>query len=191
MPVDVAAFNPPGSCRTIVIPGRTVVEPKIVREVGTASSVERSSRAPTLVFSTSTVGDEPLTVTVSCSEASFIVASTVTVWRTGTTMPSRRSGAKPASSNLSVYVPEFTAGKRYWPLAVVVTVGVPMTAGPDRVTLTPGNAPPWSSVTFPTSSPNVWPVCAAAGTRPNAHTIASAAKARTIARVKVTSSNKT
>jgi len=39
MPVDVAAFNPPGSCRDIVIPGSTVVDPKIVRDVGTASSV--------------------------------------------------------------------------------------------------------------------------------------------------------
>src|SRR5262249_50853443 len=46
---------------------------------------------------------------------------------------------------------------------------------------TPGSAPPWSSVTFPTSSPKVWPVCAAAGARPNANTIASAARARRIA----------
>ena len=35
MPVDVAAFNPPGSWRPIVMPGRTVVDPKIVRDVGT------------------------------------------------------------------------------------------------------------------------------------------------------------
>src|SRR6185295_14188063 len=178
MPVDVAAFNPPGSCRAIVMPGRTVVDPKIVREVGTEVSISRSRRAPTLVFSTSTVGDEPLTVTVSCSDASFISASTVIVWRTGTTMPSRIIGAKPASSNLSVYVPELTAGKRYKPLALVVAVGLPMTAGPDSVTVTPGSTPPWSSVTFPTSSPNVWPVCAAAGARPNVDRIASAASAR-------------
>ena len=34
------------------------------------------------------------------------------ICRTGTTMPSRSSGEKPASSNFSVYVPELTAGKR-------------------------------------------------------------------------------
>jgi hypothetical protein len=79
MPVDVAAFSPPGSCLAIVIPGRTVVEPKIVREVGTAVRISCDRRAPTLVFSTSTVGDAPLIVMVSCSEASFICASTVMV----------------------------------------------------------------------------------------------------------------
>ena len=87
MPVDVAAFSPPGSCRPIVMPGSTVVDPKIVRDVGTAVRISCDSRAPTFVFSTSTVGDEPLTVTVSCSVASFICASTVMVCRTGTTMP--------------------------------------------------------------------------------------------------------
>ena len=94
------------------MPGSTVVDPKIVRDVGTAVRISCDSRAPTLVFSTSTVGDWPVTVTVSCSDASFNSASTVTVWRTGTTMPSRTSGEKPASSNFSVYVPELTAGKR-------------------------------------------------------------------------------
>ena len=39
MPVEAAAFSPPGSCRPIVMPGSTVVEPKIVREVGTDVSV--------------------------------------------------------------------------------------------------------------------------------------------------------
>src|SRR5581483_9093195 len=139
---DVAAFNPPGSCRPIVMPGSTVVDPKIVRDVGTASRISFESRAPTLVFSTSTVGDDPLTVTVSCSDASFSAASTVIVWRTGTTIPSRTIGAKPANSNLSVYVPFETAGKRYKPCALVVEVGVPMAAGPDNVTVTPGSTPP-------------------------------------------------
>ena len=68
---------------------------QMVREVGTSCRISCDSRAPTFVFSTSTVGDEPVTVTVSCSDASFICASPVIVWRTGTTMPSRRSGAKP------------------------------------------------------------------------------------------------
>jgi hypothetical protein len=84
------------------MPGSTVVDPKIVREVGTAVRISWERRAPTFVFSTSTVGDEPLTVTVSWRDASFIAASTVTVSRTGTTMPSRTSGAKPASSNFNV-----------------------------------------------------------------------------------------
>ena len=101
MPVDVAAFSPPGSCRAIVIPGSTVVVPKMVRDVGTAVRISWDSRAPTFVFSTSTVGESPLTTTVSCSAASFIETSTVIVCRTGTTMPSRTSGEKPESSNFN------------------------------------------------------------------------------------------
>src|SRR6266850_6045052 len=69
------------------------------------------------------------------------------------------------------------------PRSLLVVVGVPMTAGPDSVTVTPGSTPPWSSVTLPTSSPNIWPVCAAAGASPNASTMARAARARRIARV--------
>src|SRR5438552_15234944 len=69
------------------------------------------------------------------------------------------------------------------PLALLTAVGVPMTAGPVNVTVTPGSTPPWSSETLPTSSPNVWPVCAAAGARPNAVTMARAARTRRIARV--------
>ncbi len=84
------------------MPGSTVVDPKIVREVGTEVSTSCDRRAPTFVFSTSTVGDEPLTVTVSCRDASFIAASTVIVCRTGTTMSLRTIGAKPPSSNRSV-----------------------------------------------------------------------------------------
>ena len=39
------------------MPGRTVVDPKTVRDVGTAVRISWDSRAPTFVFSTSTVGD--------------------------------------------------------------------------------------------------------------------------------------
>ena len=111
MPVEVAAFSPPGSCRPIVMPGSTVVDPKIVRDVGTSVSISCDSRAPTFVFSTSTVGDEPLTVTVSCSDASFIATSTVIVCRTGTTISLRMSGAKPASSNFRRVGPGVDGGE--------------------------------------------------------------------------------
>src|SRR5437773_741593 len=60
---------------------------------------------------------------------------------------------------------------------------VPITAGPDSVTVTPGRTPPWSSVTLPTSSPNIWPVCAAAGDGPKASTMVRAVRARKMARV--------
>src|SRR5579864_1686607 len=55
-----------------------------------------------------------------------------------------------------------------------------MAERPDSVTVTPGKTPPWSSVTLPTSSPKVWPVCAAAGLRPHANKIASTATPRMI-----------
>src|SRR6185436_827112 len=74
------------------------------------------------------------------------------------------------------------------PRSFVTAVGVPIAARPESVTVTPGRTPPWSSVTLPTTSPNVWPVCAAAGARPNANTIARAANARMNVRVKLTSS---
>jgi hypothetical protein len=65
IPVDVDAVNPAGSWRVITMPGSIVVVPKIERDVGTRSSVCLSSRSPIFVFSTSTTGELPETVTVS------------------------------------------------------------------------------------------------------------------------------
>src|SRR5262249_60778096 len=65
---------------------------------------------------------------------------------------------------------------------LVTAVGVPITAGPDSVTVTPGSTPPWSSDTLPTSSPNIWPVCAAAGTMPSTAIRPTAEMARRNAR---------
>ena len=37
---------------------------------------------------------------------------------------------------------------------------MPMTLGPDNVTVTPGSTALWSSVALPTISPKLWPVWA-------------------------------
>jgi hypothetical protein len=63
-------------------------------------------------------------------------------------------------------------------------VASPVKASGGVPPVTPGNAPPWSSVILPTNSPKVWPVCAAAGAMPSAETIASAAS--TLRNVRVT-----
>ena len=54
------------------------------------------------VVETSTTGDAPLTVTVSCRVPTPSSTSTRAVRATCTTMPSRFSGAKPASSKVTV-----------------------------------------------------------------------------------------
>ena len=51
---------------------------------------------------TSTIGDAPVTVTVSCSAPTFISASTVAVNDPVNSMPSRRYELNPASENVTV-----------------------------------------------------------------------------------------
>ncbi len=51
---------------------------------------------------TSTTGDSPLTVTVSCSVPTDSSTSTRVTCATWTTTPSRLSGVKPLSSNPTV-----------------------------------------------------------------------------------------
>src|SRR5207344_1479889 len=52
-------------------------------------------------------------------------------------------------------------GKRYFPSASVTDTCVPINAGDDAVTVTPGNTAPCASVTVPVNRP--WPICANAG----------------------------
>ncbi len=60
----------------------------------------------------SITGDAPLTVTVSCSVATFMVAFTWALKPRVMRMPSRTLVWNPASSNESRYSPGGTAGKR-------------------------------------------------------------------------------
>ena len=66
----------------------------------------------TLVAVVSMTGEAPVTVTVSWRVATAISALTVALKPRAIWMPSRRTVLKPGSSNVSVYVPGGTAGKR-------------------------------------------------------------------------------
>ena len=93
-------------------------------------------------FATSTIGESPVTVTLSCSVPSAMLASTWNVAPARTTMPSRRKPAKLASSPVSVYVPGGRLIRRYCPTpSVTATLGASR-AGLVAVTVTPGSAPP-------------------------------------------------
>ena len=64
----------------------------------TSLSIVISRRA----LCTSTIGDAPVTVTVSCTAPTRISASTVAVNEPVSSMPSRRDVLKPASENVTV-----------------------------------------------------------------------------------------
>jgi hypothetical protein len=88
---------------------------------------------------------------------------TVAVNPTPTRMPSWITVPNPASSNFTVYSPGATVGKRNVPFSFVVVTGVPITAGPDSVTVTPGSKAFVLSVTAPVIAPALeLTVCASA-----------------------------
>ena len=68
------------------------------RALGSDSSCLASKMVAVLVDEMSTTGDAPLTVTVSCSEATFSSTFTVAVKPTPTLIPSRITVPKPPSS---------------------------------------------------------------------------------------------
>jgi hypothetical protein len=67
-------------------------------------------------------GAAPVTVTDSCSVATFIVKLIVTDSPTPRRNPSRTTLAKPLSSAVILYVPSGIAGIRYAPLSAVTVV---------------------------------------------------------------------
>ena len=65
------------------------------RAFGISVSSSLVKLVPTCVVDVSTTGDSPVTVTVSCSVATCICWSTVSVWLMTTRMPSRLTLWKP------------------------------------------------------------------------------------------------
>ncbi len=66
------------------------------RALGISVSNSFVKLVPTCVVDVSTIGDSPVTVTVSCSVATCSCWSTVRVWLMTTRMPSRLTVWKPA-----------------------------------------------------------------------------------------------
>src|SRR6266852_5837288 len=67
------------------------------------------------VFCTSTTGDTPVTVTVSCSSPTFSSIGMVSVTEPVSSMPSRLTVANPGNVTVTVYVPGRRSTIRYSP----------------------------------------------------------------------------
>src|SRR4051812_16003600 len=108
-----------------------------------------------VVPDTSTIGDSPLTVTVSVTEPTFISTLIVAVNEPASSTPSRLTVLNPESENVTSYTPGRRSMMRYWPLPSVTTERVfSISAGLDTSTLTPGSTAPEESLTTPVTEPD-------------------------------------
>jgi hypothetical protein len=103
---------PPTSMRFSVTDGVVASSDHISRALGIDDSICWSKLVWMRVAEVSMTGDAPLTVTVSCSAATFRLTLTCALKPSVMRMPSRTLFWKPASSNASRYSPGGTAGKR-------------------------------------------------------------------------------
>lgn len=77
----------------------------ILRPVGSMSSTSRVITVRAVMLCVSTIGDSPVTVTVSSIAPTFISALTVAVKFDVSSMPSRTTVEKPGSEKVTVYTP--------------------------------------------------------------------------------------
>ncbi len=133
----------------MITPGVAASSDHMSRPLGIDSSCASLKFCCTRVAEVSITGDAPVTVTVSCSVATFRSALTLAVKPSEIWMSLRLTVLKPASSNVSSYTPGGTAGKRYEPFSFVTCVWVPIIDGLVAVTVTPGNTAPLLSATRP------------------------------------------
>ena len=97
------------------MPGACAIAAQTSRAFGMSCSSSFVKLVPTVVFLTSTVGESPVIVTVSCSDDNCNWASTLSVWFRPNRISSRLSVWNPVSSNVTVYSPGGSAGYRYVP----------------------------------------------------------------------------
>src|SRR5829696_5307342 len=121
--------------------------------VGTPTSLSVVKSVPTLLDCMSTTGEAPVTVTDSCSDATCNWPSTVRIWPSPSWMLARLNDWNPDSSNVNSYGPDGSDAIEYLPSASDTVVRWPISAGDFAVTVTPGNTPPWASVTVPVKRP--------------------------------------
>src|SRR6185503_11394434 len=114
-----------------------------------------------------------MTVMVSRCEASSISTFTVAVKPSVTRTLSWTTFAKPCSSNVILYSPGVTAANRYCPCSLVTSLRVPIIAGLEITTVTPGSTALVLSVTVPFIAPVValvvWPAASDANVRTQSH----------------------
>ena len=103
---------PPTSTRFSVTDGVVASSDHMSRAFGSEPSCWASKLVCTRVAVVSMTGDSPLTVTVSCSEATLSSTFTWALKPRVMRMPSRLTAPKPASSYDRAYTPGGTEGKR-------------------------------------------------------------------------------
>jgi hypothetical protein len=133
-----------------VRPGVALSSAPAARDAGMAWMVSVLMTTSRLALWTSTTGVSPVTVIVSAMPPTRISAGMDNVWVPDSSMPPRLTVMKPASENVSSYVPARRSMMRYWPVPSVTTVRVfSMSTGLDASTVTPGSTPPDASRTAP------------------------------------------
>ena len=134
----------------------------MLRAAGSSSSTARDSTVCLVADCMSTSGDSPVTVIDSSSVPTFSSALIVAVKSVVSTMPSRFTVPKPASANVTVYVPGLRLTILYWPVPSVTATRVfSISAGLDASTVTPGMICPDVSFTVPAIDAPVWAYTAA------------------------------
>ena len=109
------------------------------------------------VFCTSTVGDSPVTVTVSSTAPTDMSALMVAAKEPLSSMPSRLKALNPVSVKVSEYAPGRRSTIWYTPVLSVVTERTfSMSAGLEASTVTPGNTAPDVSLTTPPIDACAW-----------------------------------
>ena len=115
-----------------------------------------------MALCTSTIGDAPVTVTVSSTAPTRSSGLIVALNEPVRTTPSRFTVLNPCSENVTVYVPGLSGSMRYWPAPSVTTVRTfSMSTGLAASTVTPGSTAPDVSRTTPAIE-----ACARAGLAP-------------------------
>ena len=100
--VPARLFVPPTSCAVeILIPGMSTAVVNCVRDVGIASITSAPSTRCCAEFWTSTMGDAPVTVIVSCTVPTLSSTFTVAANDPVSSMPSRLNELNPASANVT------------------------------------------------------------------------------------------
>src|SRR6266511_2786888 len=123
---------------------------KMLRALGIVSRLCRVSTVCCSALVVSMMGDSPVTVTVSCRSPGLNVTLIVAVNDATSSIPSRRTGPKPESVNVTAYTPGRRSTILYWPFPSVPSVFVfSINAGLLASTVTPGRTPPVESFATP------------------------------------------
>ena len=102
--MPVSGIDPPTFCRTPVTSTAGVIAAKLtkLRSVGSTSIASRDTVASRTTFWVSTIGDSPVTVTVSSTAPTRMSALTLAVNPAVSSMPSRFTVLKPLSVTVTV-----------------------------------------------------------------------------------------